>query len=111
MKIYKGQIPFNSLTCDQLTYPENSYEGGVTRPPEWIDNYLFVDTLTYQSYCKGRSSIGFKFKRKRTGTLVTMFMTDFNDIVHLLSSGQIRGEWAFCKRGANYGCLRIGDDE
>lgn len=55
------QIPFDP-NGNQQDYPSDT--GWNPRiPPTWVDNFEFVDTLTYVHYTQGRSSIGFTFKR------------------------------------------------
>lgn len=76
------------------------------RAVELRDNYEFEDTLEYVNYSKGRSSIGFEFKRT-DGTMVSMFVTDMNKILPLMKNGQITGRFTFSKRGENFGCKRI----
>ena len=70
---------------------------------KWRPNEVFTDTLQYVSYSRGRSSAMFVFKRLSTRTEVSMFMTDIDEIVPLMSGGMLGGVFTFCKRGANYG--------
>jgi hypothetical protein len=92
------QIPFNK-DGSQLSYHGYGFH-------EWRDNFEFEDTLEYVAYSKGRSSVGFEFKRS-DGTMVSMFLTDLDTILPLMKNGQITGRFTFTKRGENYGCKRI----
>lgn len=97
------QIPFNSKTGDQLHYPELYYGGTL----EMRDNFEFLDTLTFETYERGRSAAYFIFKRS-TGEKVVVFLTDFCDMVHHMFNGSIFGKFTFTKRGMNFGCKYIG---
>lgn len=108
MAAKKGQyqIPFDHKG-NQQSYPED--QGWNPRiPPTWVDNFEFVDTLTYDDYSTGRSSIGFKMKRT-DGTLVNVFISDFSKMIPLMTRGQITGRFTFTKKGSNYGCTFIGN--
>lgn len=107
MAAKKGQyqIPFNDKG-DQLDYPSPYWRNGKMAEPTMVDNFEFVDTLTYDDYSTGRSSVGFRMKRT-DGTLVNVFISDFSKMIPLLSRGQITGRFTFVKKGANYGCTFI----
>lgn len=76
----------------------------------WIPNYAKKDTLVYDTYGRGRSAAYFYFKSSLTGRKVTVFMTDMNDsFIPNMVRGEVSGTFTFCKRGGNYGCVRIGD--
>jgi len=69
-----------------------------------IDNYVFEDTLRYDTYSRGRSAGYFHFVSVFDGRGVTVFFTDFNDFILNMNKGAITGKFTFVKRGANYGC-------
>ena len=96
----KHQIPFNEKS-DQM--PHDGFGRAYS-----CDNFEFEDTLEYVNYSKGRSSVGFEFKRT-DGRMVSMFLTDFHAIVPLMVCGKIAGKFTFTKRGTAYGCKRIGN--
>lgn len=73
---------------------------------EMVDNFEFEDTLTFQSYGRGRSSVTFTFKRVN-GKTVSMFVSDFADIVGKMNHGHITGRFTFSKKGQNYGCKMV----
>jgi len=89
------QIPFNK-DGDQLHYPDRWQNA------EMRDNFEFEDTLTFETYERGRSAAYFIFKRS-TGEKVTFFMTDFCGIVNHMRNGKVSGNFTFTKRGMNYG--------
>lgn len=96
----KYQIPFDE-NGDLINYPESFMN------PVFKDNFEFGDTLEYVDYSRGRSAAYFNFVSLNTNRKYTMFMTDFNDIVHLLEKGRITGTFTFQKRGMNYGVKKI----
>lgn len=99
----KYQIPFGK-NGDQQHYPERYYTGvpGVFEEPEWRDNSVFPDTLTYKSYCRGRSAAYFEFTRQ-DGTTACMFLTDMEKVIPHMVKGVVTGQFTFTKRGQNYG--------
>lgn len=106
-KNYVGQIPFDR-EGNQLHYPE-SY--GI-RPSVMVDNFIFDDTLIFDTYARGRSAAYFQFTRKSSGKKVVVFLTDFETtmIPHLVR-GEVSGLFTFCKRGQNFGCKRLEDSK
>lgn len=93
-------IPFDT-DGNQLDYPLPTY-GAVPRTV-WMANAYFGDTLTYDGWGRGRSSVTFYWRRSN-GKRVTMFLTDMDTVLPLMRDGKIRGTFRFCKRGQNYGC-------
>lgn len=108
MAVKKGQyqIPFDDKG-NQQEYPTKTWSKNDLVDPTWVDNFVFVDTLTYDNYNTGRSSIGFRMKRT-DGTIVNVFVSDFSKMIPLLLRGQITGRFTFVKKGMNYGCMFIG---
>jgi hypothetical protein len=90
------QIPFDK-NDEMMNYPE-SWEN-----PIWKDNYEWEDELKYESYGRGRSAAYMIFVSTQTNKTYTMFLTDFDSIVSLLSGGALKGTFTFQKRGQNYG--------
>lgn len=105
-------VPFTD-TGNQMYYPERQYEevGGkwTTHSPVWRLNEVFQDILIYKEYGRGRSAAYFEFERQSTRTLVYMFMTDMDANIPYMTKGVVGGKFTFCKRGQNYGCMRVGD--
>ena len=106
------EVPFDK-DGNQVDYPTWSYnrtpEGGYLPPTPGptLPNFEFEDTLTFDSYGKGRSSVTFYLTRKSTGKGVTMFISDFTEIVGKMVNGEITGKFTFAKRGQNYGCRLV----
>lgn len=94
------KIPFNKNTGNQLGYPDYGCEQ--------VDNYFFDATLTFIGFSRGRSSVKVIFQDIK-GIEYEMFATNFSDLVKgcLLDNGVITGEWSFCKRGQNYGIVKV----
>lgn len=71
-------------------------------------NKEFYDELEYIGYSRGRSSIKIKFKSLINNKKYEMFITDFDN---LLLDGKfanpLKGNFTFCKRGANFGIKMI----
>lgn len=82
-------------------YPVYRYEG-----PNWKTNFEFEDTLELVSYGRGRSSITFNFRRT-DGTTVSMFVSDFFEVVFKMKEGKVAGRFTFVKKGQNYGCKMV----
>lgn len=111
---YDGDVPFDHKG-NQQHYPEVGWAGsyadgtGKTVPVAWAPNHIFEDTLTYKEYRRGRSAAYFVFTRTG-GQQVTMFLKDFEQCLAHMVNGKITGKFTFCKRGQNYGCKRIEDE-
>lgn len=75
---------------------------------EWRGNYEFEDTLTYEGFGRGRSSVRLYFKGAN-GDEYEMFMKDFDEIMKSgkIKGGKISGKWTFVKRGRNYGIKMV----
>lgn len=78
-------------------------------PHTMIDNDPFHDTLIYEGYYRGRSAAGARFTNSK-GQIFTVFMTDLDKFIPLMTKGRIEGWFIYCKRGQNYGVtLYTGD--
>lgn len=89
------QIPFDEQG-DLVTYPN--------RCAEWRDNYEFEDTLEYEGYSRGRSSVTIIFTGS-TGVKYEMFVSDFDEVIRTkgLDGKIVTAKWTFVKKGQNYG--------
>jgi hypothetical protein len=108
------QIPFDK-DGNQQDYPERQWyckgDKSYYKYPEWRDNVEFEDTLTLETYGRGRSSVTFTMRRKN-GKTVSVFVSDFCDMAKSrafgeFDAGAITGRFTFCKKGANYGCRMV----
>lgn len=70
---------------------------------EEVDNFEWDDVLTYSGYGRGKSSCIIYFWSQKFNCNVHMFMTDFDNVVNVLTFGKFSGRFTFCKRGQNYG--------
>ena len=100
-KIGAYDVPFDR-NGNQLHYPEGQWVDGQYAQCRMFPNHPFEDTLTFDSYSRGRSAAYFHMTRS-DGTGVVVFMTDFCDMVPHLVNGKITGRFQHIKRGANYG--------
>lgn len=90
------EIPFNERG------DQEGYSGGQMRK-----NYIFTDTLYYDTFTRGRSSVKFYFKDAK-GIRYEMFATDFSNLVKSENvSVGVLGRWSFVKRGANFGIVKV----
>jgi hypothetical protein len=71
-----------------------------------IPNFVFEDELTLKTYGRGRSSVTFTLTRT-DGKTVSMFVSDFTEMVNHMVKGKIKGKFTFVKKGQNYGCKLI----
>lgn len=103
------EIPFDR-NGNQQHYPEpwweDKYPDARRVGPEWRKNDPFDDALTFIGFSRGRSAANLDFKRS-DGTMVTVFLKEFCDMVPHMVGGVVRGRFQFTKRGQNYGCLLL----
>lgn len=101
-KIGNYQIPFDE-DGNQQDY-EINYSWIKSK---MVDNFIFEDTLEYESYGRGRSSISFTFKRQN-GKTVSVFASNLIEFIPYFIDGKITGLFTFVKKGQNYGCKYLG---
>lgn len=87
-----------------LIYTNGPLCTAIVKAYNFKNNFIFHDTLVYDSYSRGRSAAYFNFIRESTGTKVTVFLKDFEEIILKMSFSKITEDFTFCKRGCNYGC-------
>lgn len=90
-------IPFDEKG-NQMSY-DYFYARGIKLP-----NFEFAGILKFLRFERGRSAANAIFLRQKTGTEVSVFLTDLKDMIPHMINGEIEGRFTFCKRGANYGC-------
>lgn len=100
LKMYQGDIPFDRKTGSLLTYPMDYMK------PRWQPNAPFTDSLTFVRFERGRSAAHAILKRS-TGAEVTVFLTDFEEMVPMFDAGVVDSVFVFCKRGSSYGCKLV----
>lgn len=122
---WKRNDPLNQFTPfdkhgNQQDYPSPDWqresEGSWKRvepfvllQPVWRSNEPFKDTLILETFRRGRSAAHFLFRREN-GKTVWVFITDMVDsMCPSMVRGEVTGTFQFVKRGANFGCVRIGD--
>ena len=96
------QIPFDAHG-NPLSFPV-----GVA---EWRDNFMFVDTLKYMGYQTGRSSVLYAFERRSNKQRVLVFLSDMDKLIPLMERGEIHGTFSFVKKGQNFGCAMLSDEQ
>lgn len=100
--MYKGRIPFDAKTGDQLSYVPNAWRND--QGIDWRPNDPFDAVIELTGMERGRSAAHFTVKSG--DRYYTMFMIDLMDL--LCKCGIVRGktellQWCFCKRGQHYG--------
>ena len=97
------QIPFDPITGHQQHYPQVRYQR-VSQPvePIWKDNHEFEATLTFRTFCRGRSA-AYSIFADGKGQEYSIFLTDLADIIPKMVNGVVTGTFTYCKRGQNYG--------
>ena len=96
IKTYPVDINGNMLECDGY---------GVRRHGE-KDIVEFEETMAFQYYTKGRSSLRFILKDSK-GNIWSMMAQCIDDFVKHSVNGVLSGKWVVCKRGQNYGLLIV----
>lgn len=66
----------------------------------------FEETMTFQHYTKGRSSLRFILKDSK-GREWSMMAQCIDYFVNYSVNGVLSGKWVMCKRGQNYGLLIV----
>ena len=92
------KIPFDEKG-NLIVYPD--YRG----VPEWRDVYEVEMTLTFQYFSRGRSAARAVFLNEKKQRF-EMFLSDIDTLIRdgsLKPGGVTKGNWTFCKRGANFG--------
>lgn len=97
------KIPFDGVTGDMMNYPFH------TRKCVWVDCHVFKATLKFRHGIRGRSAVRFVWEDDESGITYPMFMTDMVELLKntTIRNGEITGTWTFCKRGSNFGILRV----
>ncbi len=91
----------------KIPFDNRGNQEGYAYSSNFIDNEIFEDILTYDSFSRGRSSIKFYF-HSVDGRRFEMFASDFSKLVQNEEPSKgVRGEWAFKKQGANYGLVKV----
>lgn len=70
----------------------------------------FEETMTFQHYTKGRSSLRFILKDSK-GREWSMMAQCIDYFVKHSVNGVLTGKWVMCKRGQNYGLLIVEGEE
>ena len=136
--MYKGDIPFNPQTGDQVNYPYHMYgwkyqgvvysswmevdrklgkdkhkDGERVRINyDWRPNVPFKTKMEIRKTNRGRSAANFTL-RDDASKEYTIFMVDLLEVLqkHSITKGWTEElTWSFCKKGQNYG-VRLHDEQ
>lgn len=71
----------------------------------FVPNFEFEDTLLFERFSRGRSSVKAHFVSCSTSKKYEMFISDLEDVIkaNCLINGKINGKFTFAKKGQNYG--------
>lgn len=112
-KLYNGKIPFGGKDGKFMSYPMEQYSwDGTNRtvhPIDWRDNEVFSASLRITGTSRGQSAARFVLEDVDSDQQYEMFMTDAVKMIQSASieKGVITGQWAFSKRGANFGVRHV----
>ena len=87
----------------------NGYLYGATKYSE-KDIVEFEETMTFQYFTKGRSSLRFILVDSQ-GREWSMMAQCIDSFVQRSVNGVLTGKWIMCKRGSNYGLLIVKGEE
>ena len=102
IKTYPVDANGNMLEYDGYLY-------GATKYSE-KDIVEFEETMTFQHYTKGRSSLRFILKDSKDKEW-SMMAQCIDCFVKQSVKGVLSGKWIMCKRGQNYGLLIVEGEE
>lgn len=76
------------------------------------DNAPFTDTFEYEGYYSGSGNSRIMFKSVKTGREVTMFMSDFDEVIKAkrFIDNQIVGVFHYCRKNVKQGIRLILDE-
>lgn len=98
IKTYPVDENGNMIEYDGYLYGATKYsEKGIVE---------FEETMTFQYYTKGRSSLRFILKDSK-GNIWSMMAQRIDHFVKHSVNGVLTGKWVVCKRGQNYGLLIV----
>jgi hypothetical protein len=111
VKLSKCEIPFSKYWQDG-TLSLDSYAG--YSADNLTPNFIFFDTLIFQGFSRGRSSVTANFTNKEGTMQSSMFVSNFSDIIHYYIKPDFKnltGYFCMCKKGANFGLKYLGEIE
>lgn len=109
VKLSKCEIPFSNYG-EQLCL--NSYINHYNQI--MTPNFIFFDTLIFQGFSRGRSSVTANFINKEGTMSSSMFVSNFSDIIHDYIKPDFKnltGYFCMCKKGANFGLKYLGENK
>lgn len=68
-----------------------------------VPNYVFSDTLEYDTHYYGRSSTCFYVKSHTDNKVYRVFLKDLDLFIRKMDKGIITGDFTFCKKGYKFG--------
>lgn len=105
-----NQLGYSYYTLNEKEIDEVYQKGRVKYGENYWDecyyepNRNFYDELKYIGYGRGRSSVKIYFESIISHKRYEMFMKDFDILMQNGKFGSfLKGQFTFCKKGANYG--------
>ena len=109
VKLSKCEIPI-VLDYDLQIINLDNYVGYYNQV--MTPNFIFFDTLVFQGFSRGRSSVTADFINKEGTMQSSMFVSNFSDIIHDYIKPDFKnlsGYFCMCKKGANFGLKYLGE--
>lgn len=78
-----------------------------------LEAFVFEDSLRYDGYRRGRSSMHVTLVSTTTGKKYPCFFSVFDELIRrpdILPGPTFSGKWTFSKKGANYSVVPVGND-
>jgi hypothetical protein len=116
---WRGKIPWSKDKPSYWPVGHEYYRGPIEKGGQlgyedygclMVDNFVFEDTLTFETCSRGRSSATFVFNRS-DGSSVEFFMNETARLFPHFVDGKVPGRFTFVKRGANYSCSILEPSE
>ncbi len=85
---------------------------------KYKDNFVFLSTLHYKGYSRGRSSALIQLADSQ-GAVYNLFMSSFDELMKMTNRHQysfthgavFTGRWTYCKKGQNFALRPLTDQE
>ena len=106
-KLYQGNIP----VAWYEGYKQYILESYDFRRQPTHKNFIFKDTLKFEGFSRGRSSVTAEFTNEDRTLSSSMFLSNVSDVILLggCDLTNLSGYFCMCKKGSNYGLKYLGD--
>ena len=109
---YRGLSTEEEEICKRDGKVEHFWGRDDTLREVFVPNFEFEDTLIFEGFSRGRSSVKAHFKSQFTGKKYEMFISDLGDVIKAnYFITKLSGRFTFVKRGQNYGIRLLKEGE